>query len=666
MAILNKKMIKKNTFRICVKKLSFPRFLALIFLLLFVIIFNNNLAYASETLGTIDGTYKYAWGENIGWVNFACDNCNINITDNGISGDAWSKQYGWINLNPTTSGIKNNGEGLLSGSAWSSNLGWINFTGVTIDTRGDFWGYATIKSDNSRINFNCANADSCSSANFKVKTDWRPASVRPHNTGGGYMPPNPPVLPPPIITPPTNPIVNVVDKILNFFNPKNKIPETNIVQIPKIAPLAFGARWNLLPVEAIKQFVFAPLPYEIRILASKFPEFSNTLKNVGVKRFTDINKLTGVTLNMPNLAQLLDKTIKTVGVEKLGDLNNLNGVALGVPGLPEINGINGKLTTDLNTGKIVLIKGLPLAKFSVAAKQNLPSEFVFARADNELVDLKVAMSIGDNGAVNQQMSTLPGQTLRLVVKPISKARSVTGYFVFKSATPRISMNNPIEIPRSSLTASALSSLDSLVETVPTPIPVENKLVLSSFEYTDPDHDGIYTADVVSPITPGEYEVITIIDYIDPVLGIRRMSIIAVVDPEGYVFEKNNGKETRIPSAIVSLYTLNNVTKKYELWPAKSYQQENPQTTDIRGTYSFLVPEGSYYISIEAPGYDLYKGKVFVVTEGSGIHQNVELKSSFRLPFNLDFQTILLVVVLLLLVYNWYRNNLRDKLLKSLN
>ena len=139
----------------------------------------------------------------------------------------------------------------------------------------------------------------------------------------------------------------------------------------------------------------------------------------------------------------------------------------------------------------------------------------------------------------------------------------------------------------------------------------------------------------------------------------------VVDPEGYVFEKNNNKETRIPSAIVSIYSLNNSTKKYELWPAKEYQQENPQVTDVRGTYSFLVPEGSYYLDVDAPGYNPYQGKAFIVSQGAGIHQNIELKSQNGWLSNFDWKTFLLFVVLLLLVYNLYRNGMRDKLLKSL-
>jgi len=652
------------------KKISKSKLIILGFCF-FIIFFVANLVSASQTEGTIDGTYKYAWGENIGWLNFACEKCNVVVTDSSLSGYVWSSNYGWINLNPNTSGVKNTAEGILSDFAWSSNLGWINFNGVTIDSNGNFIGYATIKSNNSIINFNCANMNSCSSADFKVKTDWRPASVRPR--GGGRPPswtPNPAPAPilviPPVVE---SPIVIVADNIgkvvnsasdffLNFFRPKIKT-QTTIVQVPEIAPPSFFARWNLLPVKAIREFVFAPLPYEVRVLTSKFPELGRTLKSVGVERLSDMDKLSGVTFTLEGLSQL-EKTVKALGIEKLTDIDKLSGVALGVPGFSDMN---VGVVSSIGVGKISLLKGLKIVNFPFSAKQNLPTEFVFARASGELLDLNVALSVSDKGNVTQKISSLPGKTIRLVVKPISNARSVTGYFIFKSATPRITKT---EISRSSLSASALFSLNDLVEKNPEPISIENKLVLSSFEYTDPDHDGIYTADVVTPIVPGEYEVITVIDYIDPVLGVRQMRMITVIDPEGYVFEKNNGKETRIPSAIVSLYKLNNTTKKYELWLAKEYQQENPQITDIRGTYSFLVPEGSYYFQVEAPGYDTYDGKVFIVAEGNGIHQNIELNSGRGWFSDIDWKTVLLFVVLLLLMYNLYRNKERDKLLKLLN
>ncbi len=149
-----------------------------------VILLSPGFVFASETNGTIDSTYKYAWSENIGWINFACDNCNVQITDSAMTGYAWSANYGWKNLNPSTSGVSNNSEGTLSGSAWGENTGWIDFSGVTIDSSGYFSGYAS-GTVTGQISFNCANTSSCGSSDFKVRTDWRPVSTRDSGSGAG-------------------------------------------------------------------------------------------------------------------------------------------------------------------------------------------------------------------------------------------------------------------------------------------------------------------------------------------------------------------------------------------------------------------------------------------------------------------------------------------------
>jgi len=71
---------------------------------------------------------SFAWGENIGWVNFApAPSGGVTVTNSGITGFAWSENFGWINFAPTSGGVVNNGAGVLSGFAWSENAGWINF-----------------------------------------------------------------------------------------------------------------------------------------------------------------------------------------------------------------------------------------------------------------------------------------------------------------------------------------------------------------------------------------------------------------------------------------------------------------------------------------------------------------------------------------------------------
>jgi hypothetical protein len=106
-----------------------------------------SIAYAGNIDPANDGS-KYAWGENVGWINFEPSiGGGVFVTSAGLNGYAWSENIGWINLNPSTGGVVNDGAGNLSGYAWAENAGWINFEptggGVTIspDT-GVFSGYA--------------------------------------------------------------------------------------------------------------------------------------------------------------------------------------------------------------------------------------------------------------------------------------------------------------------------------------------------------------------------------------------------------------------------------------------------------------------------------------------------------------------------------------------
>jgi hypothetical protein len=77
-----------------------------------------------------------------------------------------------------------------------------------------------------------------------------------------------------------------------------------------------------------------------------------------------------------------------------------------------------------------------------------------------------------------------------------------------------------------------------------------------------------------------------------------------------------------------------------------------------------VPEGSYYLKVEAPGYLIYDGKPFQVKEGSGVHINIELKTKYWWLKIVDWKTILLILVIILLLYNFYRDKIRERLLRK--
>ena len=87
--------------------------------------------FASSTDGTIDSTYRYAWTENTGWLNFGTTEGNVHITDSALTGYIWAENIGWISLNCSNDNscstvdykVSNDGEGTLSGYAWGENIG---------------------------------------------------------------------------------------------------------------------------------------------------------------------------------------------------------------------------------------------------------------------------------------------------------------------------------------------------------------------------------------------------------------------------------------------------------------------------------------------------------------------------------------------------------------
>jgi len=110
--------------------------------------------------GSIDGTNRWAWGTNAGWISFNDTNGSTTVFSDHLEGYAWGENVGWIQMgtcsgSPCTHanttnlnyGVNNDGVGNLSGYAWGTNIGWINFNdangGVWADpVSGDFSGYA--------------------------------------------------------------------------------------------------------------------------------------------------------------------------------------------------------------------------------------------------------------------------------------------------------------------------------------------------------------------------------------------------------------------------------------------------------------------------------------------------------------------------------------------
>lgn len=434
--------------------------------------------------------------------------------------------------------------------------------------------------------------------------------------GGGYTPApeNQPATTPTTPTTPVSPITQItevpqkiVDQVVNIGNQiqnivntivPEKTPETipEIINLPPITevvpektPLAFTEGEALISTSAMQKFVFAPLPESVSELVGKFPQLKNTFSEFGLNKVVSLPTIKANSFNLPTL----------------------NSIA-----------------TSLDSG----VKLADLPKDEVT---KIPSAVVFASMANEKIGLSTKISISETGEAVQSISAIQNQMINLTLKSDKPARKVLGYVIFKSAgvTSEVDTSPVVLIPTGVKTASLMGAVGQLTansveenkaESV-TPV-AQKDFVLETFEYKK-NANGIYTASIQAPTVIGKYEIRTKINYTDASLADKQLSMEALIDPEGYIFKKvSNTEESRILGSLVTIYRLNNDTKQYEAWNAKDYNQLNPQSTDITGRYSFLVPEGYYYIKVEHTFYNTYIGKPFYVQQGDGVHENIELVS----------------------------------------
>jgi hypothetical protein len=133
-------------------------------------------AVLAENIDPNNNGSQYAYGENVGWVNFEPHGIGATVSDANLTGHIWAENIGWINLSPVYGGISNDGTGKLSGCAWGENVGWINFNpqvpgepnkyGVTIDNQGNFNGWAWGE------NIGWIHLRSNTPVAYKVQTSW--------------------------------------------------------------------------------------------------------------------------------------------------------------------------------------------------------------------------------------------------------------------------------------------------------------------------------------------------------------------------------------------------------------------------------------------------------------------------------------------------------------
>jgi hypothetical protein len=109
---------------------------------LFLLVLATSVVSNAQSASTINAANRYAYGANIGWLDWRGDSNNgAVIGDYVCSGYIYSANVGWINLgsgSPTNGiryqnvsasdfGVNQDGLGNLRGYAYGANIGWIAF-----------------------------------------------------------------------------------------------------------------------------------------------------------------------------------------------------------------------------------------------------------------------------------------------------------------------------------------------------------------------------------------------------------------------------------------------------------------------------------------------------------------------------------------------------------
>ncbi|MFH1769645.1 MAG: hypothetical protein ABH833_03190, partial [Parcubacteria group bacterium] len=455
------------------------------------------------------------------------------------------------------------------------------FTGSLSIERGD-----TPTSDDSILEISANGTITASYTDSEDSTDNNTSDTAPYSTrgvgsgggsGGGIFPSTPQATSTPL--PQVTPTQTPTSTSTPTVTPTptSSTPDSN-PPLPLIPETIETAKDILETVgETIEDVVFKDFPSDLLNLTKNFSELRDTLTEIGITTYEDIKRLAKADIHLPSFE-------------------------------------------DIST---------------------IPTDIVFARSGDKLINYNTRLRITEKGEVTQLIYTISGQTLNLAIKPQGEVDKVTGRIVIKDIS-QSKQQETVFLPGSTITANILLSNNSFTQKKD----INIKYMLQEFKYTDPDKDGIYTAVVIVPLVAGDFEVITTFDYKDGTKEELALFTL-VVDPEGYIYTKSGDNEVRLPNAKIAIYYRQVDTQNYVIWPGEDYQQINPQFTDNTGEYSFLVPEGEYYLKVEIDGYKEYVSEPFIVYQGQGIHENIEMKKT---GIGLSVEVAMLGVLILLVLY----------------
>jgi hypothetical protein len=103
---------------------------------------------------------------------------------------------------------------------------------------------------------------------------------------------------------------------------------------------------------------------------------------------------------------------------------------------------------------------------------------------------------------------------------------------------------------------------------------------------------------------------------------NRPLLTAVVSPAGKVLG-NNTKQP-VAGSQVTLYYLEPASRSWGVWDGAPYGQTNPQPTKTDGSYSLMLPSGTYYLKVTAPGHYAFVSNIFEMNRARGLTSVISL------------------------------------------
>ncbi len=148
----------------------------------------------------------------------------------------------------------------------------------------------------------------------------------------------------------------------------------------------------------------------------------------------------------------------------------------------------------------------------------------------------------------------------------------------------------------------------------------------TFNYTDVDRDGVFSATIPTGVIGRDDRLITVVDY-DDGLKPREVTEIIVTNLSGSVLDT---KKQPVEKVFVTLLKEDSATGIFERWPAEDVGRPNPVLTTKSGHYYFAPPAGTYRLEVVKEGYENYVSESLQVADGQPINFDITLRTKTSL------------------------------------